>query len=52
MLDILDYAFIVCITAALFFSIAQLCFTFYDKGYRTGYNAASNTKKKKTTKKR
>jgi len=51
-MDMLDYTFIICMSAALVCSVAQICFTFYDKGHRTGYNAALNTKKKKTTKKR
>ena len=51
-MDMLDYAFIICMSGALVCSVAQLCFTFYDKGYRTGYYVGVNSKKKKTTKKR
>jgi len=54
-MDMLDYAFIICMSAALVCSVIQLCITFYERGYNTGYRTgytAVNTKKKKTAKKR
>jgi hypothetical protein len=51
-MDMLDFSFVICMSAALIFSVIQLCITFYEKGYKTGYNVAINSKKKKTTKKR
>ena len=47
----LDYAFIICMSAALVCSVIQLCITFYERGYNTGYYVGVNSKKKKTTKK-
>lgn len=54
-MDMLDYTFIVCMSAALICSVALLCTNFYEKGYNSGYRAgytSGNTKKKKTSRKR
>ena len=51
-MDMLDYAFVICMSAALIFSVIQLCITFYERGYNTGYYVGINSKKKKTSRKR
>jgi hypothetical protein len=47
--DIYDIIFIICMFGALFFAIAQLCISFYDKGYNAGIKQ-NNSKNKKSYK--
>jgi hypothetical protein len=42
-----EYIFMVCLVAALVCSVAQLCISFYDKGFKAGQMQTATIRRKK-----